>query len=340
MPIGGDGCFWGHLPKTPKDILFSSLNPGRKEYNLISNKTKQRIKFGVVLTIICIAIAVAIFMVMKYEVEGEKEVPYGVKKIIVISSAYVADVGENDVASNVSVDGNEEKNANIVENNVNESQENVPDQVEENQSEEQKPADNQEQPENAEQPATEEKYLWEKDVIQTNDICIQLEKNENFKEEQIIKSVKIENIKLLQNVKIGKIQVYMPSSLDGNMYRYINDYLVNSTLTYTGGMADDKKNLQVRNQGGCVYINFANVGLGEYKSNEDQEIQQGAYILEKMNVANDDLKFKVSFDLVIEVQDKAYKTNIELDLPVEGVVGQKETHTEITDFSNLIFKRQ
>mgnify|MGYP003300546889 CR=1 FL=1 len=44
----------------------------------------------------------------------------------------------------------------------------------------------------------------------------------------------------------------------------------------------NKKNLEIGNQGGCVYFSFANVGLDNYKSNEDTEIAQGAYILEKI----------------------------------------------------------
>ena len=58
-----------------------------------------------------------------------------------------------------------------------------------------------------------------------------------------------------------------------------------------------------------------------------------------MGVLNEDLKFKVSFDFIIEVENKSYKTNIVLDLPVEDLVGKKETHIEITDFSNVVFKR-
>ena len=142
-----------------------------------------------------------------------------------------------------------------------------------------------------------------------------------------------------ENVKKGKIQVYMPNSLEDGLYKYTNEYLVNSSLTYTGASADNRKALQVRSQGGGICISFANMGLGNYKSNDDQEIQQGGTILEKMNVSNEDLKFKVSFDLIVEVQDKSYKTNIVLDLPIDGIVGQKETTREITDLQNLVFKR-
>lgn len=302
---------------------------------MIKDKLKQRIKFSIVMLVIAIAIAIAIFTVMRYEVEGEKEVPFELKKIIIISSASVTDANTDEQTPAIE---NAEEQQNSETQNVGEQPENNQT-LEES---EDKIVDEAqfEATENNEQQVTEEEsYIWEKKVFQTNDICILLDKNEQFEEEQIMKSVKIENIQILQNVKAGKIQVYMPNSLDDGMYKYTNDFLVSSTLTYTGAVADNKKALQIRNQGGCIYISFANVGLDEYKSNEDQEIQQGAYILEKMNIANEDLKFKVSFDLVIEVQDKSYKTNVVLDLPVDDVVGQKETHTEITDFSNIVFKR-
>ena len=39
------------------------------------------------------------------------------------------------------------------------------------------------------------------------------------------------------------------------------------------------------------------------------------------------------------VEDKTYKTNLVFDLPINELVGQKETHTEIKDFSKTIYKR-
>lgn len=265
-------------------------------------KIKQRIKFSIIIIVISIIIAFAIFTVLKYEVEGEKNMPFELGKIIVVSSAVTTDSTDESSDENIVNEGNSTENIADKEN-VNEN------------------------------------YIWQEKVVQTNDVYIYIDKNSDFKDQEIIKSVKIENIQILQNVKLGKIQVYMPNSLDDGLYKYTNEFLVNSTLTYKGGNTDNKKNLEIGNQGGCVCISFANIGLGEYKSNDDTQIEQGAYILEKMNILNEDLKFKVSFDLIIEVQDKAYKTNLELDLPIEEVVGKKETHMEITNFDNVIFKR-
>lgn len=268
----------------------------------VSEKAKKRIKFCLIIFLITIAIAFALFTVMKYQVEGEKQVPFRIGKVIVISSAATTDATnlENEATQN----------------------------SEENQTEDE-----------AQTQTEAENYIWNERVVQTNDLYIYLDKDENYKKDQVIRSVKIDNIQILENVKLGKIQVYMPNSLDDGLYKYANEFLVNSSLTYKGGAADNVKALEIGNQGGCVCISFANVGLGDYKSNEAQEIEQGGSILSQMNIQNDDLKFKVSFDLIIEVEDKTYKTNLVFDLPINELVGQKETHTEIKDFSKTIYKR-
>lgn len=257
-------------------------------------KRKKIIKLSISIAIIFLIIVTALFMAIKYQVEGEKNMPFNLNKIIIISSAVTSDIKD------------EEKNENS---------------------------------ENAEEQAPQENYIWDEKIIQTNDVYIYLNKNENYKDEATIKNVKIENIQILKKANIGKIQIYMPNSQDDELYKYINDYLVGTSLTYTGGAIDNKKTLEICNKGGAICLSFANVDLGRYQSNEDEQIEQGAYVLQKMNLKDEDLKFKVSFDLIIDVGNKSYKGTITLDMPVDGVVGQKETHIEITDFSNVIFKR-
>lgn len=274
----------------------------------IDYKAKKRIKLCSIILVVVIAIAFAMFTVMKYDVEGERHVPFRIGKVIVVSSAATTDeiIEENAEETNTSESTNDGENS----------------------------AEITETPENQE-----ENYIWNEKVVQTNDIYIYLDKDANYKKDDIIKSVKIDNIRILENVKLGKVQVYMPNSLNDGLYKYVKDFLVNSSLTYKGSANDNAKALEIGNQGGCVCISFANIGLGSYKSNDAQEIEQGGTILSQMNIANDDLKFKVSFDVVIESEEKTYKTNLTLDLPINELVGQKETHVEITDFSKNKYKR-
>lgn len=313
---------------------------------MISKDKKQRIKLCAVITVAVIAIAFAIFTVIKYGVEGEKTVPFKIGKIIVISSASTTDAATTEASTSGQAeqqegsqqqegqpDAGQQQGGQAGEEQQQESQTGEA-QQQENQPEESQPESS--QPEASE---PEEKFLWNENVVQTNDLYIYIDKNNDYKESEIIKSVRIENIKILENVKVGKIQVYMPNSLNDGLYKYVSDYVVNSKLTYNGAPVDNKKALEIGNQGGCICVSFANVGLGQYKSNDDSEIEQGATILQKMNIANEDLKFKISFDLVIEVENKSYKTELTLELPVDELVGQKETHREITDLEKVIFKR-
>lgn len=274
---------------------------------------------SLILLIIIIVVAIAIFTILKYEVEGEKNMPFNMGKIIIISSAVTGD--GHDAQQNINV--NNEKND---PNNINVNNEPNNTIVKQN-------LDG-----NSTENSQEEKYLWNEKVIQTNDVYIYIDKNENYKKDAVINSVKIENIQILESPKIGKIQVYMPNSIEGEVYNYVNNFLVDYSLTYNGALVDNKKTLEIGNQGGCICLSFANTQIGEYKSNEDKQIEQGAFILEKMKITDEDLKFSVSFDLIIDIGDKAYKGNIKLNLPVEGLVGNKESHIELTSF-DTIFKR-
>ena len=61
-------------------------------------------------------------------------------------------------------------------------------------------------------------------------------------------------------------------------------------------------------------------------------------MLTKTQATNENIKFKVNFDLIINLKNVKYKTNISLDLPCEENLLEKGTCSkEITD--NFIFKR-
>ena len=260
---------------------------------MISDKRKKVIKFSTIIATIIVIVAISLFLVIRYQVEGEKNMPFKPSKIIVISSAITSE------------------------------------KINEQQLEEEK----------TDETTTEENYLWDENVVQTNDVYIYISKNDNYKDDVSIKNIRIDNIQILEKVKIGKIQVYMPNSLDEELYKYINDFVVGTSLTYTGGAIDNKKTLEIGNQGGLVCLSFANIDLGRYQSNDDAQIEQGAFILKKMNLTDEDLKFKVSFDLIIDIGKKAYKGTYVLDLPSKNLVGNKESHYELTDIDNVVFKR-
>ena len=105
-------------------------------------------------------------------------------------------------------------------------------------------------------------------------------------------------------------------------------------------MESSIKEQKISNQGGLVVFRYAINNIGNYISNDDEEINH-SNLLNKLNINNDDLKFKVSFDINITLNSgKIYKSNIELELPVNDVVNNGVQSTEYTDFDNIVFKRK
>ena len=53
------------------------------------------------------------------------------------------------------------------------------------------------------------------------------------------------------------------------------------------------------------------------------------------------IKQKVSFDVIIETNDNIkYKTTLLIDMPAANLITEGTSKIEITDFSNVVFKRQ
>lgn len=180
---------------------------------------------------------------------------------------------------------------------------------------------------------------WNLSIFQNNDIYFSIEKNENNKEEELIESICIKNIQVIENPKVGQIKTFMPNSLDGRLFSYTNEYILEeNSLTYKGASKSNSKTLEIGNQGGTAVVCFANTEIGKYISNEDEEIKHDGSLIQKVNVQNEDINFKVAFDIEINLKDKSYISNIVLDLPCENnLIEQGTSSKEITD--KFVFKR-
>ena len=103
-------------------------------------------------------------------------------------------------------------------------------------------------------------------------------------------------------------------------------------------MESDIKNLKISNQGGLIVFRYANDKISEYISNDD-EINHSE-LLKKSNITEEDLKAKITFDLTIKIETgKEYKANISLDMPIQGVIEKGTVSNEITDLTDIVFKR-
>ena len=243
------------------------------------DKKKQAIKFWVAISIFTIIILLVVTIMIRYEVEGDKNMPFNLSKIIMVSTAEGTEI--------------------------------------------------------------EGKKKWNFEVFQNNDVYIYIDKNENYKgEEKNIKSFRIENINIQKTPTKGEVKVYMPNSVDGRLFSYDEDYLVDGKLEYKGAEESNTKTLEIGTNGGSALIRFSNTGLGKYSSDNDKEIIHDGTLLKKIKVSNDDIKFDISFDLVITVDNCSYRANMSLQLPCGDITQEGTSSMEKTDMSDVIFKRE
>ena len=240
--------------------------------------------FHICMTIIIIAVILFVsgIMILRYQVEGETNMPFEITKITLISTSDGIDKNQEGEATN-----------------------------------------------------------WAFDINQNNDIYIYIEKNDNYKEEEAIRSIVIDGLNVQRDKELGTVKFYRPNALDtGTNFSNTEENEV-QTIEYTGGMESDIKNLVIGNQGGVIFFRYANNGVAEYTSDvATTNTITTNQLLKSANVNEEDLKSKLVFDLTITTEEgKEYKANISLDLPVEGVVENGTASREITNLDDIVFKR-
>lgn len=180
---------------------------------------------------------------------------------------------------------------------------------------------------------------WNLQVNENNDIYIYIKKNENYKDTEIINSVRLDNFNVEQNSKVGEIKLLKPdSNIDSVIFKNVAENEADR-IEYTGSMDSSIKEMKISNQGGLVVFRYAINNIGKYVSNDDEQINHSE-LLKKLNINNDDLKFKVFFDIYITLNGgKVYKANTDLELPVNDVVNHGTQSMEYTDLKDIVFKR-
>lgn len=224
-------------------------------------------------------IVIVIFIMKKYEVEGEKTLPFNIQKILIIST----------------VDGKK-----------NEDTEN----------------------------------LWNISLSQANDVFIYMNKNENIQKDITIKNITLENFVVNSTPKKGNLKLLRPTGELNNLYTYSQEDYLNKSLTFTGAKIDDLKNLEISNIGGVMAFRASIENLGDYISNEGTEIAYNGSLLSKVGITLEEIQFNLSFDMIIQTSENvSFKGTINTKFPSGDIINQGTSNTEITDFSNVIFKR-
>lgn len=201
--------------------------------------TKQFHICMVILIIVAILCTVGL-ITLKYNVEGENNLPFELSKITVIST----------------IEGNDNEDAN---------------------------------------------NKWNLTVNQNNDIYLYIKKNENYKTTEAIQSITLNNFNQEQTAKIGERKIYKPdANIESVIFKNAEE---NNTqkIEYNGALDSSIKELKISNQGGLVVFRYALDNIANYVSNDDAEINHDE-LLKKLNINNDDLKEKISFDVILKLE--------------------------------------
>lgn len=180
---------------------------------------------------------------------------------------------------------------------------------------------------------------WAFDVNQTNDIYIYIEKNPNYEEEELIKSITIDSLALEKSPMQGETKFYKPEVQDVNMMFKNTEENETNNIEYLGDIESDIKNLKISNQGGLVAFRYSINNIAEYTSNEDEQVEH-KQLLNKAGVQIENIKSKIKFNLTINLESgKSFQSEIMLDVPLDGVIEEGVVSSEFTDMSGYIFKR-
>ncbi len=240
---------------------------------------KKIIKTAVTLFIVALILIIIVLLILKYQIEGEKNMPFKLGKIMVISTA----------------EGIHKEEA---------------------------------------------EETWNLDVMQNNDIYIEIDKNKNYKDTEIIDKITLENFKIISNSEVGEITIYKPTTNENKTYEYVDEFIIKDKLEYTGSTQTNIKNLEIANQGGMILLRYTIKDVSEYTSNEDKEIQHDGTLLAKTGISLEQIQFEVEFDLSITLKSGiSYKGTVNLKLPVGNIIDEGTSSVEMTDFKDVVFKR-
>lgn len=184
----------------------------------------------------------------------------------------------------------------------------------------------------------EKKEKWNMVINQNNDIYLYIEKNDDYKDTQVIENIILDNFSVIRKKEIGTNNIYMPSNTASYIFENNDNYKIDS-IKFDGDLEQNIKNLKISNQGGVLVFRVANDNVGTYISNEDEQVQHNE-LLKKINIEESDFEAEVSFDITINLSSKiSYKANVNLQIMPKDFSREGSSYQEITDLSNIIFKR-
>jgi hypothetical protein len=180
---------------------------------------------------------------------------------------------------------------------------------------------------------------WAFDINQNNDIFVYIKKNDGYGKTETIKNIVLDNFQVNKQSEKGEMKIFKPDTTSEVQIFTNKEENVENSLEYVAGTESNFKNLQISNQGDKLAFRYSNTNVATYESNEEEEINH-AELLKKSGITMDELKGTLSFDITITLDSgKVFKATVKIDMPAGDIIENAQQSLEITDFSDVVFKR-
>lgn len=175
------------------------------------------------------------------------------------------------------------------------------------------------------------------EVSQVNDVYIKIKEKEFKQSDLSLKKISITNF-VLEEPKKGEVVVLEPTGNMPELFTKSKKNYINKSIEYIGSKVDNLEKLETSEKGGTIVFRIENK-LGSYNVKKDEVLKYDSSLLNKFTKKIDDIKFKISFDLIIELENNVkYSTNIQLNKPSKEIF--KENKTVLNeDISEIGFKK-
>lgn len=178
---------------------------------------------------------------------------------------------------------------------------------------------------------------WAFNIVQINDIYINIGKNEKYMKNDAIQEVILDNFKIIEEPRTGTVNFFRN---DTGIYTYEQGEIIETETKFDTENEILNETMNLNTQGGTICFRIANNNIADFISNDGEELIHDGTIIKRINISEEEITFKVSFDILLKLSSqKSFKATIELNLPNEGITTQGIVSKEITKFDNVIFKR-
>ena len=176
------------------------------------------------------------------------------------------------------------------------------------------------------------------EVSQVNDFFITIEEKDNINLDNSIKKISIANFDIQEEPKKGNLNALEPTGPLSQLFVNSKKNYLDKEIEFKGAKVDDLEQLETSSKGGTVAFRIENK-LGSYDVKKEEVLEYNSKLLNKFVKNVEDIQFKLSFDLIIELDNGfKYSTKINVNKPSKEILKEDKLIHNM-DVEEISFKK-